>query len=51
MIASRSRYCTQCGMPATDEHTPSRAWVIGIAISLGVVAAFFSAFVVRLYGK
>jgi hypothetical protein len=50
-IAARSRYCTECGMPATGERAPSSGWVIGLAISLVVVATSFGAIVVRLYGK
>ena len=50
-IAARSRYCTNCGMSATDERAPSRGWVIGVAISLAIAATFFTAIVVRLYGK
>ena len=50
-IAARWRYCTQCGISATGDRSSSRGWAIGIAISLGVVAAFFTAIVVRLHGK
>jgi uncharacterized OB-fold protein len=51
MIAARSRFCTNCGMSATDERSPSSGWVIGVAISLAIAATSFTAIVVRLYGK